>query len=145
MHADLVSNPLLGPTLGSKVVHLSNLIVGVLSQVMVFIGVPLAATPLVAVPDVVGVGAIFQVVRVYALTVVALVAADLGPVPVPEKEGQAMSQDALLFAPKLPVPSDMQTACPFPATGLHLDGAGFNVALRERLNVHGASLPYLSS
>lgn len=131
----------------ARLAHLANpcdQLVAELRSAVLLISGPSATSALIAISDVVGVSAIFEMLRIDALAVIALMAAHFGPVVVPQKEGQAMRKDALLVSAQLSVSGDVQTSSPFPAAVVSNGGPGFDIALRERLRIHTTSLPYLN-
>lgn len=145
MNSNFVSNALLTPAITTKFINSIADLFGQDYATVSCTADPSTTTAFIAVPNIVGVSSILKVLRIHALTIVALVAADIRPVIVPEKEGQAMRQDALLVAAKLTVPRLMQETSPFPAPSFSDGGSGLNVALRERLDVHEAILPHFNA
>jgi hypothetical protein len=86
-HAKLISDGLLNHASRTHVANPLHQLIAELGSAVLFILGMSRTTALNAVSCVVGVGSVFEVARVDALPVVALVSADFGPAPIPEKEG----------------------------------------------------------
>jgi hypothetical protein len=124
--------------------NLRDLLIGELGTAVRFVRDPTATTPIVSVLHIVCVGSILKMIGIHAGPVVTFVAAYLGPAVIPQKEGQAMRQDALLVSAKFAVSGLVLSSGPFPATAIGDDRTGPDVALGERLLVHTSSVSYFN-
>lgn len=143
-HAKLISDSLLSPAKFAKFKHLRHLLVRELGSPVLLIRKPSTTATLIAISNVVSVRSILKMLRVHTLPVIALVATNLRPVSIPQEEGEPMSEYPLLLPAQLAIACLVQAARPLPAAIVGDGRPGFDVALRQRLNVHRASLPYFN-
>lgn len=143
-HPKFVGNRLLRHSRGPHFAGLLNQLITEFGSPVRLVAHPPAASALIPIPSVISVRPVLKVFRVDALPVVAPVPTNLRPVSIPEKEGQAMRKDALLVSAQFTVAGLVQELVPLPTSTWHLCGTGFNVALRERLDVHGPIVSHLN-
>ena len=135
---------LLGHARLTHCTHFSDEFITELGTAVRFVRDPTATTPIVSVLHIVCVGSILKMIGIHAGPVVTFVAAYLGPAVIPQKEGQAMRQDALLVSAKFAVSGLVLSSGPLPATAIGDDRTGPDVALGERLLVHTSSVSYFN-